>query len=96
VKHHYDSLTIPALFETLIENHAKDFYIIDSLEFNRFCIENNDGYKKMLTVGGLTIGIGTLLLVVFFISGVKHINTVTPILLRAVALCLADFYILFN
>jgi hypothetical protein len=96
VKHHYDSLTIPALFETLIENHAKDFYIIDSLEFNRFCIENNDGYKKMLTVGGLTIGIGNLLLVVFFTSGVKRINTVTPILLRAVVLRLADFYILFK
>ena len=26
----------------------------------------NDGYKKMLMIGGLTIGIGALLLVVFF------------------------------
>jgi hypothetical protein len=56
----------------------------------------NDGYKKMLMVGGLTIGIGTLLLVVFLVSGVKHIKTVTPILLRAVPLCLVDFYILFK
>jgi hypothetical protein len=56
----------------------------------------NDGYKKMLMIGGLTIGIGTLLLGVFFVSGVKHIRTVTPILLRAVPLCLVDFYILFK
>ncbi len=56
----------------------------------------NDGYKKMLMIGGLTIGIGTVLLVVFFVSGVKHIRTVTPILLRAVPLCLVDFYILFK
>lgn len=56
----------------------------------------NDGYKKMLMIGGLTISIGTLLLIVFFISGVKHIRTVVPILLRAVPLCLVDFYILFK
>lgn len=56
----------------------------------------NDGYKKMLMIGGLTIGIGTILLIVFFISGVKYIRTVVPILLRAVPLCLVDFYILFK
>jgi len=56
----------------------------------------NDGYKRLLMIGGLTIGIGTLLLVVFLASGVKHIKTVTPILLRAVPLCLVDFYILFK
>ncbi len=54
----------------------------------------NDGYKNMLMIGGLTIGSGTLLLVVFFVSGVKHIKTVTPILLRAVPLCFVDVYIL--
>jgi energy-converting hydrogenase Eha subunit C len=56
----------------------------------------NDGYKKMLMIGGLTISIGTILLIVFFVSGVKHIRTVVPILLRAVPLCLVDFYILFK
>jgi len=40
-KYHYDSLTIPMFFHMLIENHAKDFYMIDSLEFNEFCIGNN-------------------------------------------------------
>jgi len=54
----------------------------------------NDGYKQLLMVGGLTIGVGTLLLVVFLVSGVKHIRRVAPILLRAVPLCLVDFYIL--
>jgi len=56
----------------------------------------NDGYKKMLIIGGLTISIGTILLIIFFVSGVKHIRTVLPILLRAVPLCLVDFYILFK
>jgi len=61
------------------------FYIFDF---------GNDGYKKMLMIGGLTIGIGTILLVVFLVSGVRHVKTVTPILLRAVPLCLVDLYIL--
>ena len=65
------------------------------IAFNLFDF-GNDGYKQMLMIGGLTIGIGTLLLVVFLISGVKHIKTVIPILLRAVPLCLVDFYILFK
>jgi hypothetical protein len=56
----------------------------------------NDGYKQMLMIGGLTIGVGTILLIVFFVSGVKHIRTVLPILLRAVPLCLVDLYILFK
>lgn len=62
-----------------------------------FCLFDfgNDGYKKMLLVGGLTIGIGTLLLVGFLISGVKQLRTVTPVLFRAIPLCLVDFYILF-
>jgi hypothetical protein len=54
----------------------------------------NDGYKQMLMIGGLSIGIGASLLIVFFVSGVRHIRMVTPILLRAVPLCLVDFYIL--
>ena len=33
----YDSLTIPLFFEALTKNHQKDFYLIDSLEFNQFC-----------------------------------------------------------
>ena len=56
----------------------------------------NDGYKKMLMIGGLTISIGTILLIVFLVSGAKHIRTVVPILLRAVPLCFVDFYLLFK
>ncbi|MBZ0245435.1 MAG: hypothetical protein K8H85_05785 [Cyclobacteriaceae bacterium] len=54
----------------------------------------NDGYKQMLLIGGLTSGIGTVLLVVFFATGVKHIKMVMPVLLRAVPLCIVDFYLL--
>lgn len=50
----------------------------------------------MLLIGELIIGIGTLLLVIFMISGVRHIRLVIPILLRAVPLCLVTFYILFK
>jgi hypothetical protein len=61
-----------------------------------FYLFNNDGYKQLLMIGGLSIGIGTILIVIFLVSGVKHIKMVTPILLRAVPLFLVDFYILFK
>ena len=63
---------------------AISFYLFDF---------GNDGYKKMLMIGGSTIGIGILLLTFFLISGVKHLKMVTPILLRAVPLFLVDIYI---
>jgi hypothetical protein len=56
----------------------------------------NDGYKQMLMIGGLTIGVGALLFLFFLLSGVKHITIVTPILLRALPLFLADVYFSFN
>ena len=56
----------------------------------------NDGYKNMLLIGGLSAVIGTFLFVILFASGVKNIKIVTPILLRALPLCLVDFYILFK
>jgi len=37
---HYDTLTIPLFFKTLIRNHLKDFYLLDSLEFLEFCFAN--------------------------------------------------------
>jgi hypothetical protein len=54
----------------------------------------NDGYKAMLRIGAVTIGIGTLLLVAFLASGVKHIQMATPVLLRTVPLFLVDMYLL--
>lgn len=56
----------------------------------------NDGYKNMLMIGGLTIASGATLLIIFLIMGVKHINTVIPVLVRAVPLCLVDLYMLFQ
>lgn len=63
------------------------FYLLDL---------GNDGYKKMLMIGGLTIGIAVVLLTIFLASGVKNLKIVTPILLRAVPLLLIDLYILFK
>jgi hypothetical protein len=56
----------------------------------------NEGYKNMLLIGGISIAFATLLLGIFTIIGVKHIRVVAPILLRALPLCLVDFYILFR
>lgn len=56
----------------------------------------NPGYKNMLMIGGSTIAVAALILAVLLVSGVKHIRMVTPILLRALPICLIDFYILFK
>lgn len=56
----------------------------------------NDGYKRMLLIGGLPIAIGTLLLIFFAASGVRHIKLVAPILFRAIPLFLVDIYLLLN
>lgn len=63
------------------------FYIVDM---------GNERYKQMLLIGGITIGFAIVLLVGFLVTGVKHINTVTPILLRAVPLFIVAMYILFK
>lgn len=56
----------------------------------------NDGYKKMLLIGATTCGAATLLIVVFFIMDMKHIKSVTPILLRAIPLLVIDIYMILN
>ncbi|MBP9210490.1 MAG: hypothetical protein KBF37_09245 [Saprospiraceae bacterium] len=37
----YDSLTIPKFFQSLIENHLNDFFLIDSSAFYRLCNKND-------------------------------------------------------
>ncbi len=56
----------------------------------------NEGYKQMLIIGGLSIGIGTALLLIFLIRGVRHITLVASVLLRAIPLFVVDMYLLFN
>ena len=56
----------------------------------------NEGYKRLLMIGGMTIGGATVILLFSFAKGVKHLETVTPVLLRAIPLLLVDFYILFR
>jgi len=58
-----------------------------------FFLVKSEGYKQMLFIGGSSIGIGSFLLVILLLNGVKHIKTVTPVLLRAVPLLLADVYL---
>lgn len=56
----------------------------------------NPGYMNMLMIGGFSIGTASLILVILLNSGVKHINLVMPILLRAVPIFLVDCYLLFG
>lgn len=64
-----------------------------ALYFFRF---GNDGYKQALMIGILSIAACLVLLAFFLISGIKHLKSVTPILLRAVPALLAGLYFFFN
>lgn len=39
-ENHYDSLTIPLFFKSLVSNHIKNFHIKDSITFHNFCKKN--------------------------------------------------------
>jgi hypothetical protein len=56
----------------------------------------NDGYRRLLMIGGLTIATGTMILLISLLQGTKNLGTAAPILYRAIPLLLLDFYILFN
>lgn len=53
-------------------------------------------YKNMVMIGGFSILVGLVVLGVLQVSGTKHLQVVTPILLRAVPLMIMDFYIFFG
>lgn len=57
---------------------------------------NDTGFKNMVMIGGFSIAIGSLVLVVLLVSGVRHLRSIAPVLFRAVPICLIDFYILFK
>ncbi len=61
-----------------------------------FYLGGNEGSKQMLFIGGSSIGIGTFLFLILLLNGVKHIKTVTPVLVRAVPLLLTDVYLFFK
>lgn len=56
----------------------------------------NDSYSKMLQIGGSTIVIGTSILLALKVRGVKNINLVLPVLLRALPALIIAGYILFG
>ncbi len=53
-----------------------------------------ESYRQMLLIGGLTIAIGAVMLTYFMATGMKHVRLVTGVLLRALPLAVADFYLL--
>jgi hypothetical protein len=54
----------------------------------------NEGYKKMLMIGAISIATATFLFLVFLITGIKYLKNVAPVLLRALPLLIADIFIL--
>lgn len=59
-----------------------------------FLIKTGTGeYRNMVMIGGFSILSGLLVLGVVWTSGTKHLEVVTPILLRAIPLMIMDFYI---
>jgi hypothetical protein len=59
-----------------------------------FYILGMSGYKEMLMIGGLTIGVALLLFTIFLLTGVKHLRFLLPNLFRSVPLFLIVVYIL--
>lgn len=53
----------------------------------------SDEYRNMVMIGGISIVSGLLVLGVLRVSGTKHLQVVTPILLRAIPLMIMDFYV---
>jgi hypothetical protein len=53
------------------------------------------GNKQLLLIAALTLGGAATLFVIFMVAGVKHLNVVMPILVRAIPCLLIDFYVLY-
>ncbi|HLT71112.1 MAG TPA: hypothetical protein VKZ75_00605 [Cyclobacteriaceae bacterium] len=52
-----------------------------------------DEYRNMVMIGGFSIVSSLLVLGVLQVSGTKHLQVITPILLRAIPLMIMDFYV---
>ena len=55
---------------------------------------NNPGAKNMAAIGGFSIALATLALCVLLVTGARHLKINIPVLIRAVPICLIDFYVL--
>lgn len=54
----------------------------------------NNGYKQLIQIGAQTIGMSVLLMLFFLRQGVKHLNTLVPILFRTGPVLLIAIYII--
>jgi hypothetical protein len=59
-----------------------------------FYLIGSAGYKNLILIGGLSLGFSVLLFVFFRISGTRHLQIVTHVLMRAIPLLLIDAYLL--
>ena len=55
----------------------------------------NDGYQRMLYIGGSTIIIATLITLILWTIGTRYLNATYPVLYRAILTRLVGGYILF-
>jgi len=61
-----------------------------------FTMQNSEGAKQMLFIGGTTLGIASLIIIFLTAIGVKYMSAVIPVLYRAIPLLVLDLYLLFK
>jgi FtsH-binding integral membrane protein len=61
-----------------------------------FTMQNSEGAKQMLFIGGTTLGIASLIIIFLTATGVKYMSAVIPVLYRAIPLLVLDLYLFFK
>ena len=61
-----------------------------------FTMQNSEGARQMLFIGGTTLGIATLIIIFLTATGVKYMSVVVPVLYRAIPLLILDLYLFFK
>lgn len=57
---------------------------------------DNDGYQRALYIGGSTIIIASLIMLILKVTGTKHLNATFPLYFRVFPILLVAAYILFG
>jgi hypothetical protein len=61
-----------------------------------FTMQNSEGHRQMLFIGGTSLAITSLIIVFLLAIGIKYMNSVVPVLYRAIPLLILDVYLFFK
>jgi len=61
-----------------------------------FTMQNLEGARQMLFIGGTTLGIATVIMILLLVTGVKYMSVAIPVLYRAIPLLVLDLYLFFK